>query len=131
MKIAVATDEGTTISQHYGRAKYYFVLTIEDGKITNKEKREKAGHNNFTPHHTGPIPEGRHGFDSGAVSRHDQMIQSITDCEVVITGGMGWGAYQNLKSRNIEPLITDVDNIDRAIELYLRGQLPNLMERLH
>lgn len=48
-----------------------------------------------------------------------------------ITGGMGWGVYESLKSRGIEPVVTDVENVDEAVKLYLEGKLPNLMERLH
>jgi predicted Fe-Mo cluster-binding NifX family protein len=44
---------------------------------------------------------------------------------------MGWGAYDSLKSRGIETIITDVTNIDEAVQLYIDGKLPNLMERLH
>ena len=33
MKIAVITDDEKTISQHFGRAPYYMVFTIEDGHI--------------------------------------------------------------------------------------------------
>jgi len=44
---------------------------------------------------------------------------------------MGWGAYDSLKSRGIETVVTDVENIEEAIKLYLDGKLPNLMERLH
>jgi len=44
---------------------------------------------------------------------------------------MGWGAYDSLKSRGIETVVTDVDDIEKAVNLYLQGKLPNLMERLH
>jgi len=44
---------------------------------------------------------------------------------------MGWGAYESLKSRAIETIVTDVESIDEAVKLYLAGKLPNLMERLH
>ncbi len=59
------------------------------------------------------------------------MAETIADCQVLIAGGMGWGACESLKSRNIEPVVTDVENIDEAISLYLAGKLPNLVERLH
>ena len=38
MKIAFITDDEKTISQHFGRAPYYLVITVEDGKETNREK---------------------------------------------------------------------------------------------
>ena len=34
MKIAAITDDGTTISQHFGRAPYYVVVTVEAGAGT-------------------------------------------------------------------------------------------------
>jgi predicted Fe-Mo cluster-binding NifX family protein len=59
------------------------------------------------------------------------MMETISDCQVLLAGGMGWGAYDSLKSRNIEPIVTDITSIDEAVKLYLVGKLPNLMERLH
>ncbi|OGN94670.1 MAG: hypothetical protein A2Z75_01805 [Chloroflexi bacterium RBG_13_50_10] len=73
----------------------------------------------------------RYGYDAGAQVRHATMAQSIDDCQVLIVGGMGWGAYDSLKSRGIEPVVTDVEDIEEAVKLYLEGKLPNLMERLH
>ena len=40
MKIAVVTDDGTTICQHFGRAQYYSIITIENGKVKGKEQRK-------------------------------------------------------------------------------------------
>ena len=41
LSIAIATDDGITISQHFGRAMYYEVLSIENGKVVKRERREK------------------------------------------------------------------------------------------
>jgi predicted Fe-Mo cluster-binding NifX family protein len=132
MKIAAITEDGTTISQHFGRAPYYVVVTVEDGKVVSKEKRDKAGHHTFAAHREEHLAPGeRHGFDAGAQIRHASMMESIADCQVLIAGGMGWGAYESLKSLNIEAVVTDIKTIDEAVKLYLEGKLPNLMERLH
>jgi predicted Fe-Mo cluster-binding NifX family protein len=132
MKIAVISEDGTTISQHFGRAPLYVVATVENGKIVSKENRDKAGHHTFSGNeHPETAPGEKHGYDAGAQSRHAQMAQSIDDCQVLIAGGMGWGAYDSLKSRGIETVITDVNDIDEAVNTYLQGKLPNLMEKLH
>jgi predicted Fe-Mo cluster-binding NifX family protein len=132
MKIAVISEDGATISQHFGRAPLYVVATVEDGKVVGKENRDKAGHHTFGGgQHPETAPGERHGYDEGAQSRHAQMAQSIDDCQVLIAGGMGWGAFDSMKSRGIETIITDVSDIDEAIKLYLQGNLPNLMEKLH
>jgi predicted Fe-Mo cluster-binding NifX family protein len=132
MKIAAITEGGTTISQHFGRAPLYVVLTLEAGKVVNREKRDKAGHHTFAPHSDASLAPGEiHGYDAGSQARHTSMAQTIAYCQVLIAGGMGWGAYESMKSRGIETIVTDVNNIDEAVKLYLQGKLPNLMERLH
>jgi len=132
MKIAAISDDEVTVSQHFGRAPLYVVATVENGEIINKETRDKTGHHTFAAHqHPETAPGERHGYDSGAQSRHTSMAETIADCQVLIAGGMGWGAYESLGSRNIQPIVTDIRSIDEAVKLYLEGKLPNLMERLH
>ena len=132
MKIAAITEDGTAISQHFGRAPLYVVLTIENGKIVKKETRNKLGHQNFGGHQEEQLAPGqKHGFDAGAQSKHAAMMGNISDCQVLIAGGMGYGAYESLKSRGIETVVTDVEDIEEAVKLYVTGKLPNLMERLH
>lgn len=131
MKIATITEDGSAISQHFGRAPLYLVVTVEDGKIVSKETRAKTGHHTFAAHHVELSPGERHGYDTGAQTRHASMMENIADCEVLIAGGMGWGVCESLKNRNINPIVTDVGTIDKAVKLYLEDKLPNLMERLH
>ena len=131
MKIAIVTEDEATISQHFGRAPSYVVVTVEEGKVTTKETRAKSGHREFAGHQHDSAPGERHGFGTGAQARHSGMMETIADCQVLIAGGMGWGAYGGLKSRNIEPVVTDITNIDQAVKLYLEGNLPHLEERMH
>jgi len=132
MKIAAVSEDGITISQHFGWAPLYVVVTAEDGQVVNKETRPKAGHHTFAGHeHAETAPGERHGYDAGSQSKHASMAEAIADCQVLIAGGMGWGAYESMKSRNIDTLVTDVQNIDVAVKLYLDDKLPNLMDRLH
>ncbi len=130
MKVAVVSDDGTTVSQHFGRAMFYVVSTVEDGKVLSREKRPKAGHHTFGPHgeHHG---EERHGFDAASQAKHRSMADTIVDCQVLLAGGMGRGAYESLKSYNIKPVVTDVEDIDQAVQLYVDGKLPDLLDRLH
>jgi predicted Fe-Mo cluster-binding NifX family protein len=131
MKIVAVSDDGVTISQHFGRATLYVVVTAEDGKITGKETRSKTGHHTFAAQHTETAPGEKHGYDAGAQTRHASMMDTINDCQVLLAGGMGWGAQEALKNRGIEVITTDVGNIDEAVKLYLQGNLPNLSDRLH
>jgi len=134
MKIAAVSEDGVTISQHFGRAPFYVVVTVKDGKIVSREKRDKMGHNQFggETHEEshGADPRG-HGFDPAAQDRHARMVTAITDCEVLLARGMGAGAYESMKQANIRPVVTDVENIDEAVQAYLAGSLKDHVEKLH
>jgi predicted Fe-Mo cluster-binding NifX family protein len=125
MKIAFATQDGKTISKHFGRAPYYLVITVEEGKETAREMRDKMNHVHFAneAHHDGDATQHPHGFSPEEQNRHFQMAASISDCTVLVCGGMGNGAYINLNERGIKPLLTDVDSIDEALKAYLDGTL--------
>jgi predicted Fe-Mo cluster-binding NifX family protein len=131
MKIAVVSDDGINISQHFGRASLYVVVTIEGGKVVNKEQREKMGHRHFASSESHEQHGGRHGYGPEAQSKHSMMAETISDCQVLIAGGMGMGAYEGMISYSIEPIVTDISNIDDAVRLYNEGKLVNLMDRLH
>lgn len=131
MKIAAISDDGATISQHFGRAPYYVVSTVEEGKIVARETRPKAGHHTFAASEAPLAPGERHGYDADAQDRHRSMAFPLADCQVLLAGGMGWGAYEGMRSSGIETIVTDVADIEQAALLYLQGRLPNLMEKLH
>jgi len=131
MRIAVVSDDEATISKHFGRAAYYVVVTVEDGRIVSKETRAKAGHNTFDDCDCRAAPEGPHGQGQHSEAKHQIMAGTIVDCDALISGGMGWGAYESLKRRGIEPVITDVRDVAEAALGYAGGTLPNLTDRLH
>lgn len=124
MKIAVVTDDEQTISQHFGRAAYYAILTVENGQVVGRQIVEKSAHhhhNQHDPHHEG----GHHNHD------HRSMIDPIGDCQVLITRGMGQGAHDALQARGIQPILTDIREIDAAATAYIAGTLVDHREKLH
>ncbi len=132
MKIAAITDDGKTISQHFGRAPYYLVLTIEEGKVTNREMRSKMGHNQFHEEaHDESAHGAGHGMDAGSHDKHVNMANSIADCTALLCGGMGMGAYQSMRRLNIQPVVTDLLNIDEAAQAFIEGKLIDHTELLH
>jgi len=135
MKIAAVSDDGATISQHFGRAPFYIVVTVEDGKIISREKRDKTGHAQFAsqPNEAhGPEADPRgHGFNPAAQGRHVRMIAAIADCGVLLARGMGAGAYESLKQAGVRPVVADVADIDEAVQAYLAGTLTDHVEKLH
>lgn len=132
MKIAVVSDDGNTISQHFGRAQFYVVVTVENGQVVAHETRDKLGHAHFAsePHEAHHDPRG-HGFGAAAQDRHARMAATIRDCEVLLARGMGAGAYESMRQAGIRPIVTDVVSIDEAVQAYLEGRLVDHTERLH
>ena len=132
MKIAAITDDGCTISQHFGRAPHYLVVTVEDGKIVNRELRDKLGHAHFAnAPHEAESPGQPHGFGPAAQSRHTQMAEAIADCQALLCGGMGRGAYQSMVERGIQPVVTEIASIEEAVLAYVEGRIVDRVDWLH
>jgi len=128
LKIAVVTDDGKTISQHFGRAMYYIVYDVKDGVVKGSEMRSKAAH------HAGGEPHqheegGHHGPEADA--KHNSMLSNISDCEALIARGMGWGAFEAIRNGGIKPFITDLELAEDAVKAYIAGKLDSHTERLH
>jgi predicted Fe-Mo cluster-binding NifX family protein len=134
MKVAVITEDGQTISQHFGRAPYYLVFMVEDGEIVGKELRDKVGHRQFAhedhDHGSEHDPRG-HGFGAHSEAKHARMIDSIQDCAAIIVRGMGRGAYLAMEQANIRPFVTELADAEEAVRAYLAGTLADHSERLH
>ena len=131
MKIAFITDDGETISPAFGRAQFYRVFDVEDGKPSQDELRQKPTHSHAMGAEHSAHEAAPHGFGADEHNRHISMIEPIRDCQVLIAGGMGAGAYQDLTGENIETIITDVGAIQDALQAYLQGTLVNQPQRLH
>jgi len=119
LKIAAITNDGTTITSHFGMAEYYRVVTIENGKVIAEEQRPKPHHAVHPEHNVG----GRH--------EHQDMYAPISDCQVLLARGMGAGAYEGMRQAGIHPIVTDIASIDEAVQAYLTGRLVDHIERLH
>ena len=110
--LAVATDDGVTISSHFGQAHYFKVLTIEDGKVTKAEIREKVFHT-----HGQEVP--------GELHPGQKMIDAISDCQVLISGGMGSPVHERALKAGLEVILTRYQDIDVAVQSFLAGTLEN------
>jgi predicted Fe-Mo cluster-binding NifX family protein len=131
MKIAAITEDGKTISQHFGRAPYYMIVNVENGEIVDHEMRDKLGHTQFHDDHPHEEDSGQHGYGPAAQDRHARMAQTISDCEALLCRGMGRGAYESMQTRDIRPVVTDIIDIDEAVKAYIDGRIVDHVEHLH
>jgi predicted Fe-Mo cluster-binding NifX family protein len=98
--------------------------------VTGHETFPKASHNVSTnePH---AEPGFAHGQGSAEENLHTRMFAPILDCQVVLAGGMGQGAYNGLKQAGVKPVLTDMRGIEQAVKAYLDGTLTDHPELLH
>ena len=132
MKLAFITDNGEQISRHFGRAPYYLVIELEDGKEVSREMRDKIGHRHFTnegEHQEHEHHDGHSGME--AHGKHVSMAEAIKDCEALICGGMGRGAYESMVQLGITPVVTEKADIQDALQAYLDGSLKDQTDMLH
>jgi len=132
MRIAIVTQDGQTVSQHFGRSPYYLVIEIDDGKISGTELRSRR-----TPHTTGAggqahahEPGQPHGMGPEAATRHAGMAAQIQDCDYLFAGGMGTGAVQAMESAGIRTILTDIRDINDLLRMFLSGAISDHRERM-
>jgi predicted Fe-Mo cluster-binding NifX family protein len=135
IKIAAVTDDEYTISAHFGRATKYVVMTVDGDLITKREVRDKVGHKDFQQeglyrheHHNNP--RGR-GYGRHSAEKHQHMFEGIKDCQVVLARGMGQGAYDGLQEMGIRPILTEISEIDIAVQAVMDDSIEDQPERLH
>lgn len=113
MKIAVASDDRKIISSHFGRTRGFVIFEVEGKEIKGQEYRP----NTFTGHVRGLEGAGH------KIDRHTPILNGLKDCKAVITHGMGRRIYNDLKEIGIEVFVTDETDVNKAIDLYLSGEL--------
>jgi predicted Fe-Mo cluster-binding NifX family protein len=133
MKIAVACMNEHTIAAHFGRAEKYMVYEVEDGQVMDRKMVPKPGHRHFSQQQ--PVGGQGHGHGSGfghhAGCKHEQMIENIRDCDVLLAGGMGRGAYVDMQTWGIRPIVTDITEVEKAVQAVVDGTIVDHTEKLH
>jgi predicted Fe-Mo cluster-binding NifX family protein len=119
IKIAAVTEDGQTLSSHFGMADQYRFFSVEDDRIVSETRLDKP-HHDVHPHH-----DGREHTHS-----HSDMLAPIRNCQVVLCGGMGEGAYLQLSAAGLQVVLTG-GPIEQAVQKYLRGELASDTRRLH
>ena len=103
MKIAVTSQNRKTITEHAGRCRKFWVFSIDNAVIVDKQLLEL------------PIEQSFH-----ASSVHEP--HPLDDIEVLITAGMGSGMVRRLARKSMIGLITEQTDPDTAVAVYLKGE---------
>jgi predicted Fe-Mo cluster-binding NifX family protein len=112
MKIAVASQNRRTITEHTGRCRRFWLYTIENDEIVDKKLLELAPDQIF------------HG-------RSLYAPHPLDGTDVLINGGMGDGMVRRLAVKGIQGVITSETDPDAAVAAYLDGSLPTMAPHSH
>lgn len=104
MKIAVTSQNRKTITSHAGKCRRFWIFQIENKAIVTKELLELTSEQTFH-----------------ASSKHEP--HPLDGMDVFITGGMGQGMVRRLNYKEIQGLITEETDPEKAITLFLAGEL--------
>lgn len=118
MRIAIPTNDMTTVSAHFGRSKGFMIYDLNDNKVSNFQYIL----NTFTSHAKNKGKEHDHGKHKHS---HDTILNSLAKCNVVIAGGMGKRLYNDFDKKGIQVYVTQEKSIHKTIELLIKGVLDN------
>ena len=100
-KIAIPTDNNVSISKHFGTAKWFKVIEVEDNHVSSfRYVENKAGDSNG--------------------QTHLDVMEKLKDCEVIIARDMGAKMQEELQSMNKKIIITNEVQMDLAVESYIK-----------
>jgi len=120
LKIAFPTEDGTTISAHFGRAPRFVIVTLDDPQAPQFEQRTKAYHG--AGEHE---PHEQHNHD------HTGMFAPLVDCQVLIAGGMGQPAYDSAIAAGLTVIPTGEKSIAAALAAFRTNTLIADARRVH
>ena len=133
MRVAVATNDGQSISSHFGRSTYFAIYEISGGAIVHKEMRQ----NTFTRHlsdahrhehhHEHHSHQPGHGHGDG----HHGVVRGLSDCQVVISHGMGRRAVDDLTSAGMDIYVTGETDVEKAVQAWIGSSLTTDERRIH
>jgi predicted Fe-Mo cluster-binding NifX family protein len=122
MRIAVASDDGTSIAAHTGRCDGFVIFEIDRGQASQQEYRP----NSFTAHARGQCHEGHPHSEQADHHSHVPLLSAIGDCCALVTRGLGPRLVADLASIGIDAYVCTVPSVDQAVQQYAEGRLPRI-----
>ena len=122
MRVAIPSNDKSTIFKHFGRTGGFVICDIENQEITNSEYLE----NTFTPH--APAMQKNNGNGHGHHHHghnHNSIFVALADCDVIIAGGMGRRLYDEFLAREYKVFMTQENEIESALNLLISNDLDN------
>ena len=99
-RVAVASSDGLTVNQHYGRAEIFYIYYVDDNEGYDFLEKRKV---------TPVCMDGSHNQQAMAES-----VKAFADCRYLVASRIGSGALQALSAQGITSMELP-GSIDEAI----------------
>ncbi len=101
MLIAIPSNDGVNVEEHFGHCRQFLLIKVEDGKEVSRESVDPPEH----------VPGAFPAFlaEKGA--------------EVIITGGMGGRAVGLFQQNGIDVILGAAGSVDANLSEFLKGDL--------
>ncbi len=112
MRIVYPTDENigylSKRGAHFGKARYYTIITLEDGKIVDVESIQNPGHN------------------SGACANAVTNILSLNP-DALVVGGIGTSPAQGFQQAGLAVYVDRISpTVEDSVKLFIEDRLEPL-----
>jgi predicted Fe-Mo cluster-binding NifX family protein len=121
MRIAVPTNDGKSISEHFGGSASFLVFETENGQIKSRTMKTHGAHR----------AQGACGHQSteSKLHSHSGIVAVLKGCEVVICAGMGSRAAEALKANGVTQIVvTTPGPAQETVSAFLAGKLTRKIE---
>jgi predicted Fe-Mo cluster-binding NifX family protein len=119
MKLAVASTDGVSIAEHFGRSKYFLVFEIDHDRVLSVDSRTGAFRAN-NPR----CCEVKDADGNSVRPDYSDMVDALAGCQAVLCRGMGWQAAEALVRGGINPLVIQGElSPHEAVQQYIDGKL--------
>lgn len=116
IRVAVASEDGVVIQQHFGRASRFLIYEIVGAEFRRVEIRE-----NQPACGTGESEDGQHAEDPMRRS-----VELVADCRAVLAARIGPGAVGKLAERGVLAFVIPGFIDDSLKRLIASGQLQDV-----
>ena len=111
-KVAIASTDGETVNQHYGKAEKFYIYSIDD----------QVGYDLEEERHVQPVCMG----GAHEISRMEKSVLNFTDCRYIVVSRLGAAASAALAAAGITAMELPGSIDDAILRVWKYNQIQNL-----
>lgn len=104
LRVAVASRDGKTVHQHFGRATHFLVFDVTPGRAELVDRREN-------------VPACTGGDGTGTHDLMDDTLALLEDCGAVICVRIGPGAIERAERQGLRPYLSHEPIVEALAKL--------------